>query len=51
MGKPIITCPKDPEMKYFQDVCKEIFRKDNIRNWCKSCDVFLEQKETADDAS
>ena len=47
MGKSFIKCPKDPEMQYYREVCKEIFRKGNTRNWCKQCEVFQEQKKSA----
>lgn len=47
MGKSFITCPKDPEMQYDRDVCKEIFRKGDIRNWCQQCEAFEDQKESS----
>ena len=47
MGKSFIKCPKDPEIQYYREVCKEVFRKGNTRNWCKQCEVFQEQKESA----
>ena len=50
MGKSFIKCPKDPKVKYYRDVCEEIFRKGNIRNWCKSCEAFQDQKDTAGEA-
>jgi len=46
MGKSFIKCPKDPKMQYYREVCKEIFRKGNMRrNWCKACEVFKDQKK------
>ena len=46
MGKTFITCPKDPKMQYYREVCAETFRKGNMRNWCKNCEVFQDQKKT-----
>ncbi len=46
MGKSFIKCPKDPKMQYYREVCKEIFRKGNMRNWCKACEVFKDQKKS-----
>ena len=46
MGKSFIKCPKDPEIQYYREVCKEVFRKGNTRNWCKQCEVFQEQKKS-----
>ena len=45
IGKSFIKCPKDPKMQYYREVCKEIFRKGNMRNWCKACEVFKDQKK------
>jgi len=50
MVQSFVKCPKDPEMQYDRDVCQEIFRKGDIRNWCKQCEVFQDQKEPADQA-
>lgn len=50
MGKSLIRCPKDPKKQYYREVCKEIFRKGNMRNWCKHCEIFHDQKESAGDA-
>jgi len=49
MGKTFITCPKDPKTQYYREVCIEIFRKGNMRNWCKNCEVFQEQKKTTEE--
>ena len=45
MGKTFIKCPKDPKMQYYREVCTEIFRKGGMRNWCKNCEVFQDQKK------
>jgi hypothetical protein len=47
MSKSLIKCPKDPKMKYYREACEEIFRKGDIRNWCKSCEFFQDQKKAA----
>ncbi len=47
MNKSFVKCPKDPKMKYFREVCEKVFRKGDIRNWCKTCEVFQDQKKTA----
>ena len=44
-GKSFIKCPKDPKMQYYREVCKEIFRKGNMRNWCKACEVLKTRKK------
>lgn len=46
MGKTLITCPKDSKIQYYREVCAETFRKGNMRNWCKNCEVFQDQKKT-----
>jgi len=51
MGESFIKCPKDPEMQYYREVCKEVFRKGNMRNWCKQCEVFQERKKSAGKAA
>ena len=49
MDKTFIQCPKDPKIQYYRDVCKEIFRKGDMRNWCKKCEVFQDyQKKTGE---
>ena len=47
MKKAVIKCPKDPKMQYYLEVCTEIFRKGNMRKWCKTCEVFQDQKKAA----
>lgn len=47
MKKAVIKCPKDPKMQYYLEVCTEIFRKGNMREWCKTCEVFQDQKKAA----
>lgn len=50
MGKSLIKCPKDPKIQYYREVCTEIFRKGNLRKWCKHCEVFHDQKKSVGDA-
>ncbi len=45
MDKSFVKCPKDPKNQYYRKVCQEVFRKGNIRNWCKSCEVFQPPKK------
>ena len=40
MAEEIIICPKDTEKQYFRSVCEDVFRKGNIRHWCKDCEAF-----------
>ena len=49
MGKTFIKCPKDPKMQYYREVCTEIFRKGGMRNWCKNCEVFQDQKNAGEE--
>ncbi len=44
MSEELVTCPKDPELHYFRKFCEELFRKGNIRSWCKSCTKFQTDK-------
>lgn len=41
MEKELVRCPKDPDIKYYREACETIFRKNNIRVWCKDCKIFL----------
>ena len=50
MNKAFITCPNDPKMKYYREVCIE-FRKGNVRSWCKTCEVFQDQNKPTEEAS
>ena len=45
MDKTFIKCPEDPKMQYYREVCTEIFRKGDMRNWCKTCEVFQNQEK------
>ncbi|MBW2575189.1 MAG: hypothetical protein JRC56_06765 [Deltaproteobacteria bacterium] len=45
MDKTFIKCPEDPKMQYYREVCTEIFRKGDMRNWCKNCEVFQNQEK------
>ena len=42
--KKMIKCPRDTQVMYSRDVCENTFRKGNIRIWCKTCEVFQEEK-------
>jgi len=42
-----IKCPKDPKKQYRREVCEEIFRKGDLRAWCKTCEVFQDEKKLA----
>ena len=46
MSKQFVTCPRDPKNKYLKKVCEEIFRKNDLRYWCKSCELFQDKKMT-----
>ena len=46
MSKAVIQCPKDPKMEYYREVCMEVFRKKNLRCWCKSCEMFQDQNSS-----
>lgn len=46
MGEQLIKCPKDPHKRYQREVCEKIFRKGNVRVWCKACKIFQDQTET-----
>ena len=43
MAKTLIKCPKDPHNHYLREVCEEVFRKNDLRYWCKSCELFQEE--------
>ncbi|MBF0120511.1 MAG: hypothetical protein HQK79_16875 [Desulfobacterales bacterium] len=45
MSIKLIKCPKDPEIKYYREVCEEIFRKGRLRYWCKECNLFKNTDE------
>ena len=40
MSEQLLECPKDPEMKYLKTVCEKIFRQNDYRVWCKTCQYF-----------
>ena len=40
MAKEMVKCPKDAKVMYSRDVCENVFRKGDIRIWCKTCEVF-----------
>ena len=50
MTEDMVTCPKDTKIMYQRDVCENIFRKGDLRCWCKHCEVFRDQDQDAQDA-
>jgi hypothetical protein len=36
MTKDMVQCPKDSKIMYQRDVCENVFRKGNIRCWCRN---------------
>jgi hypothetical protein len=48
MSQNYNTCPKDPEIMYFREVCENIFRKGSLRSWCKTCELFQDKPKTSD---
>ena len=47
MQKDLVKCPKDSKVMYSREVCENVFRKNDIRIWCKTCEVFSkDQTET-----
>jgi hypothetical protein len=40
----LIRCPREPENRYYREVCEEVFRKTGFRTWCQTCEVFSGQK-------
>ncbi|MCG6911037.1 MAG: hypothetical protein LJE94_13055 [Deltaproteobacteria bacterium] len=40
MAGKMIECPRDTQTKYNRDVCENVFRKGDIRVWCKTCEAF-----------
>ena len=40
MTKELVKCPKDTRIMYSREVCEKVFRKGDMRIWCKSCEVF-----------
>ena len=48
MQKDMVKCPKDSEVMYSREVCETVFRKGDIRIWCKSCEVFSKDQPEPD---
>jgi acetyl-CoA carboxylase beta subunit len=44
MTEDMVQCPKDTKIMYQRDVCENIFRKSNIRCWCKTCELFKDEE-------
>ena len=49
MTKDMIQCPKDSKIMYQRDVCENVFRKGNIRCWCKTCEAFQDEEHETED--
>ena len=45
MTKDMVQCPKDSKIMYQRDVCENIFRKGNVRCWCKTCELFRDDEQ------
>ena len=45
MTKDMVQCPKDSKIMYQRDVCENVFRKGNIRCWCKTCELFRDEEQ------
>ena len=48
MTKEMIQCPEDAQVMYSREVCEKVFRKGNIRVWCKTCEVFGKEQSAPD---
>jgi len=51
MAKKMIQCPRDTSIMYERKVCEKIFRKGNIRIWCKTCEAFEEMEKQIEQQS
>jgi len=50
MTEDMVKCPKDTKIMYQRDVCENVFRKENLRCWCKNCEVFREPGQDTNEA-
>jgi len=48
MQKDLVKCPKDSKVMYSREVCENVFRKNDIRIWCKTCEVFNNDQNEPD---
>ena len=48
MRKDLVKCPKDSKVMYSREVCENVFRKNDIRIWCKTCEVFSNDQAEQD---
>jgi len=46
--KDMVECPRDAKILYSRDVCENVFRKGEIRIWCKTCEVFNNDRAQAE---
>lgn len=47
MQQEMVECPRDAKVMYSRDVCENVFRKGDIRVWCKTCEVFSKDQAEA----
>jgi hypothetical protein len=47
MAEELVKCPKESDIMYQREICENIFRKSDIRCWCKTCEIFSEEEERA----
>jgi len=48
MIKDMVQCPKDSDIMYEREICENIFRKGDVRCWCKTCEIFRKEEHPAD---
>lgn len=49
MTEDMVKCPKDTKIMYQRDVCENIFRKGNLRCWCKNCEIFRDPEHAVNE--
>ena len=45
MREEMVRCPKESDIMYQREICENIFRKSDIRCWCKSCEIFRDEEQ------
>ena len=48
MNEDMVKCPKESDILYQREICETIFRKSDIRCWCKTCEVFSKEEKPAE---
>lgn len=48
MIKDMVQCPKDSDIMYEREICENIFRKGDMRCWCKTCEIFHKEEHPTD---